>query len=42
MCMQGLTLRFALWPMATKISVGAINFQAALAQKDQWIFKFYA
>ncbi len=32
---QGLTLSLALWPMATKNSVWATNFQAALAQMDQ-------
>ncbi len=42
-CMQqGVTLRLARWPMATKISVWATNLQAALAQMDQRIFKCYA
>ncbi len=35
-----LMLRLALWPMATKIPVWATNFQAALAQRDQWVFNF--
>ncbi len=35
-------LRLALWPMATKMSVRAANFQAAIAGRDQWIFKFIA
>ncbi len=39
---QGLTLRLALWPMATKNFMWATNLQAALAHRDQWIFTFYS